>query len=108
MRVPDDFEFEQRTLEANEEIEAVAWAENNGWLVRKMQYQGRHSCPDRFFFGYGEIVPVEMKKRGKTPSRDGKLSKGQALEFERLADVGVKVHVFYTAEEVIAFLQGLM
>ncbi|RWF33784.1 hypothetical protein [Mesorhizobium sp.] len=108
MRVPDDFDFTQRTLEANEELEAVAWAENNGWLVRKMQYQGRHSCPDRLFAGHGHLFLIEMKKRGKTPSRDGKLSKGQVEEFKRYADVGVPIPVFYTAADVIAFLQTKM
>lgn len=108
MKVADDFDFEQRVLERDEELEAVAWAENHGWLARKTQYQGRRGCPDRFFFGYGTIVPVEMKKRGKTRARDGKLSPGQVEEFKRLAGVGVKVHVCYTAAEAIAVLQGFM
>ncbi|RWI85962.1 MAG: hypothetical protein EOR22_30325 [Mesorhizobium sp.] len=108
MKVLDDFDFGARTLESNEELDVVAWAENNGWIARKMQYQGRHSCPDRFFFGYGQIIPIEMKKRGKTRSRDGKLSKGQEQEFRRLADVGVTVHVFYTGAEAIEFLKTKM
>lgn len=108
MRVPDDFDFTPRVTEKSGELDGVAWAENHGWIVRKMQYQGRHSCPDRFFFGFGQIIPVEMKRRGKTPSRDGKLSEGQRQEFKRLAEVGVIVHVFYSGEELIAFLKTRM
>lgn len=108
MKMLDDFDFTTRPLESNEELDVVAWAENNGWLVRKMQYQGRHSCPDRMFVGFGQIILIEMKKRGKTRSRDGKLSKGQVEEFQRYADRGVTVHVFYTGAEAIAFLETKM
>lgn len=108
MKVLDDFDFAPRRLEQDEELTAVAWAENHGWIVRKMQYVGRRSCPDRFFFGYGCIVPIEMKKRGKTPSRDGKLSSGQSEEFKRLAGVGVHIHVCYSAAEAIAILERFM
>jgi hypothetical protein len=108
MKVLNDFDFTERRVEKAEELDVVAWAENNGWIVRKMQYQGRRSCPDRFAFGYGQIIPFEMKRRGKTPSRDGRLSEGQKQEFKRLADVGVTVHVFYTGEDAIAFLKTRM
>lgn len=108
MRVLEDFDFSPRRIEANEELDAVAWAENNGWLVRKVQYIGRKSCPDRLFAGYGKLFLIEMKRKGKTPSRDGKLSAGQKEEFERFADAGVKVHVFYTARDAINFLQEHM
>jgi len=108
MKPLDDFDFTPRISEKSGELDGVAWAENHGWIARKMQYQGRHSCPDRFLFGYGQIIPVEMKKRGKTPSRDGKLSAGQEQEHKRLADVGVTVHVFYSGEELIAFLKTRM
>jgi formate dehydrogenase assembly factor FdhD len=108
VKVLDDFDFTQRISEKAGELDAAAWAENNGWLVRKMQYAGRHSCPDRLFAGYGQLFLIEMKKRGKTPSKDGKLSKGQVLEFERYAVVGVTVHVFYTGEDAIAFLKSKM
>lgn len=108
MRVLDDFDFTPRRIEQNEELDVVAWAENNGWVVRKLQYVGRRSAPDRLFAGYGQLFLIEMKKKGQTPSKDGKLSKGQKEEFERFAAVGVKVHVFYTGEDAIAFLQGQM
>jgi len=99
MKVAKDFDFETRELEANEEIDAVAWAENHGWLVRKIAYIGRRSCPDRMFVGYGKILLIEMK-RGK-----GKLSAGQALEFPRFAERGVTVHVFHSGTDTIAFLK---
>lgn len=102
MKVLDDFDFTPRELEQNEELDVVAWAENNGWIVRKMQYVGRRSCPDRYFFGYGLIIPIEMKKS------TGRLSKGQTEEFKRLDAVGVKVHVFYSGDAAITFLKSRM
>lgn len=106
MKVPEDFDFEQRELEANEELTAVAWAENHGFVVRKCQYIGRRSCPDRFFFGYGKIIPIEFKrlKKGK-PSA---FTAGQPEEHKRLAAVGVIVQVFYTADSAIAYLKTQM
>lgn len=105
MKVLDDFDFTPRRVEQNEELDVVAWAENNGWLVRKMQWVGRKSAPDRLVAGYGQLFLIEMKRKGKTPSRDGKLSVGQREEFKRFAHAGVTVHVFYTGEAAIAFLQ---
>lgn len=108
MRVLDDFDFTERRVEQNEELDVVAWAENNGWVVRKLQWIGRRSAPDRLFAGYGQLFLIEMKRKGKTPSRDGKLSEGQKEEFKRFAAVGVTVHVFYTGEDAIAFLKSKM
>lgn len=108
MKVLDDFDFTERRVEANEELDVVAWAENNGWIVRKLQWVGRRSAPDRLFAGYGQLLLIEMKRKGKTPSRDGKLSEGQKEEFKRFAAVGVKVHVFYTGDDAIAFLKSRM
>ena len=106
MKVPDDFDFGQRELEANEELTAVAWAENNGWVVRAMSYRGRRSCPDRFFFGFGKTIPVEFKvlRKGKKSA----FTVGQPEEHKRLAAVGVEVKVFYTAASCIEFLQTQM
>ena len=108
MKPLDDFDFSPRLSEKSGELDAVAWAENNGWIVRKTQYVGRRGCPDRLFMGYGQIHLIEMKKRGKTPSRDGKLSTGQTEEFKRLAGVGVTVHVFYDGASTIDFLKSRM
>ncbi len=103
MKIPDDFTHSSaRRIEANEELEAVAWAENNGWVVRKMQYIGRRGCPDRFFFGYGQIIPIEFKKNG------GRKSEGQVVEHARMAAVGVIIHTFYSSADAIAFLRNKM
>lgn len=106
MKPPKDFDFDTRDLEANEELSAVAWAENNGWLVRKVQYVGRRSCPDRFFIGYAKIIPIEFKvlRKGKKSS----FTAGQPEEHKRYAEHGVTVHVFYTAADAIAFLKTQM
>ena len=106
MRVPDDFDFSPRELEANEELNAVAWAENNGWEVRKMVYVGRRSCPDRFFFGYGKIIPIEFKRMKK--GKKSAFTAGQPEEHKRLAAVGVTVQVFYTADSAIEYLRTQM
>lgn len=103
-----DFDFTQRKMEANEELDAVAWAENNGWLVRKIQYIGRVGCPDRLFAGYGTVLLVEMKKPDARKRKGGGLSKGQAGEIERFAAAGVTIHVCYTAEEVLDLLKRHM
>lgn len=97
-----DFDVKRRARETDEESDAVAWAENNGWVVRKMQYIGRRGCADRFFFGYGKILMIEFKKL------DGELSQNQSREHERLMDVGCPVHVFYTSDSSIAFLTTQM
>jgi hypothetical protein len=106
MRVPNDFNFDTEALEADEELEAVAWAENNGWEARKMTYVGRRGCPDRFFFGYGVIIPAEFKRLVK--GRKSAFTAGQPEEHKRLARVGVTVHVFYTAHSAIELLKTYM
>ena len=96
-----EFEFE-RAREANEENESVIWAENNGWEVRKMQYVRRRGCADRFFFGYGVIVPIEFKRVGKDPDPH------QVKDHKKLAKVGVKVHVCRSLADVQAVLRKHM
>ena len=98
-----DFDFKQRTLESDEESVAVAWAENHGWIVRKMQYIGRRGCADRFFFGYGQVVMIEFKRLS-----DGVKSGNQDAEHKRLAAVGCPVFVFYTSDSAINLLKTFM
>ena len=98
-----DFDFKQRTLESDEESVAVAWAENHGWIVRKMQYRGRRGCADRFFFGYGQIIMIEFKR-----PEDGMTSENQNQEHARLESVGCPVFVFYTSDGAIDFLKRRM
>lgn len=106
MKVPNDFDFETRELEANEELTTVAWAESNGWVVRKVTYIGRRGCPDRFFFGYGKIIPIEFKRMKK--GKKSAFTAGQPEEHKRLAAVGVEVKVFYTADSAIDYLKTQM
>lgn len=101
-----EFGFSRRELEIDEEATAVAWAENNGWIVRKMQYVGRRGCADRFFFGYGQIIMIEFKRL-----KDGvrsETSENQSIEHRRLIEVGCPVHVFYTSNSAIDFLKRRM
>lgn len=86
--------------ETNGELEAVAWAEGQGWEVRKVQYPNRAGCPDRFFFKGGVLVMIEFKKP------KGKLSEGQKREHERLRNVGWHVYVAYDADQAIRVLKG--
>lgn len=96
-----DYEF-TREREANEETDSVIWAENNGWEVRKMKYLGRRGCADRFFFGYGAIVPIEFKREGKDPDIH------QAKDHKKLAKAGVTVHVCRSLPEVQTVLRRYM
>jgi len=75
------------TLEIEIESAAVAFAEKNGWLARKLQWTGRRAAPDRFFARDGRIVLIEFKRPGGEPR------KLQWLEINRLKEHGVEVHV---------------
>ncbi|MGV1943490.1 hypothetical protein ACQZ5D_23685 [Agrobacterium sp. 22-211-1] len=108
MKAPVDFDFTERKLEANEEMDAVAFAENNGWVVRKLAYIGRVGCPDRLFAGHGTLLLIEMKKPAARKRKDGGLSAGQSGERKRFAEVGVTIHVCYTADEVKSILKSHM
>jgi len=95
-------EFADRDLESTVEDEVCAWAENNGWLVRKMGYTGRRGCPDRFLFGYGRIMMIEFKRP------NGKLSANQRREHHRMRDAGLEVRVVEYAEDGIDILRSAM
>lgn len=64
-----------------------AFARQNGWFTRKMQWIGRHGAPDRFFAKDGKVVLVEFKAPGAKPTAN------QALEIGKLGEAGVTVHV---------------
>lgn len=98
-----DFQLRSIPRESAAELEVVAWAENNGWIVRKMQYIGRRGCADRFFFGYGQIIMIEFKRQD-----EGVVSENQSKEHSRLAEVGCPVFLFYTSESAIDFLKRKM
>jgi hypothetical protein len=74
-------------LEYEVEIPACAFAQECGWLHRKMQWIGRRGAPDDFFARDGKVMLVEFKR----PGRD--LDPHQQLEVNRLRAVGVTVHV---------------
>ena len=88
--------------ESTVEDTVIAWAENNGWVVRLMSYRGRRGCADTFFFGYGLIRPIEFKKKG------GPLSANQVREHDRLAEVGVIIPTFDNADDAITYLRNFM
>ena len=108
MGVMKDFVFKTKSLEIEEELGAVEWAEKNGWQARKIQYIGRRTCPDRIFFGYGVTPLIEQKRPSARNKPRGGLSVGQEREFARYAAAGVTVKVCYTSEEVIEYLKGFM
>lgn len=108
MGVMKDFVFKTKVLEVEEELGAVEWAEKNGWQARKVQYIGRRTCPDRFFYGHGVLLPIELKRPSARTKPRGGLSVGQEREFARYAAAGVTVKVCYTSEEVIEYLKGFM
>lgn len=69
------------------ELDIVKEAEDDGWLVRKLQYVGRRGAPDRMFVKRGRIVFIEFKRKGEQP--DGL----QRREHDRLRGQGIQVHV---------------
>lgn len=62
-------------------------AEKDGWIVRKLGWQGRRNGMDRFFLKAGRIVLCEFKKPGKAPEG------GQADEIELFRAAGAEVYV---------------
>lgn len=90
-----------RELEASIEDDVVAWAEQRGWLVRKMQYPGRRGCPDRFFFRGGNLVIVEFKRPGVN-----KADPLQVREHKRYAAAGWKVHIVNNRDDAKRILSA--
>lgn len=68
------------------------YAREHGWKARRMQYIGRHGCPDSWFFKNGRVIVVEFKDYGEEPKLH------QAREIKRLRDAGLEVHVIDTYE----------
>ena len=96
-----EFKF-SASRESTVEDTVIAWAENNGWVVRLMSYRGRRACADTFFFGFGVILPIEFKR----PT--GARSANQIREHERMARGGVNIPTFHDSEEAIAYLRSKM
>lgn len=89
-------------LESNVELAVVAWAENHGWMSRKISYIGRRGCPDRLFAGYGYGIFVEFKAPGQNPEPH------QQRELLRLEEAGVPVHVIDNVADGIDVLKVAM
>lgn len=72
-------------IESQIEGPVSAWAEEEGYLVRKLQYPGRRGAPDRMFARKpkGPIF-IEFKKPGDKEKR----STLQAREGDRLLEAG--------------------
>jgi len=82
------------------EEKACGYAEENGWLVRKVVYAGRKGAPDRWFFKHGRLVLIEFKRRGEAAKP------WQAREHEKLRAHGFKVWVVDTWEGFLKALEG--
>ncbi|MDQ0317781.1 hypothetical protein [Amorphus orientalis] len=87
-------------LESYIERAVCRHAQSTGWIVRKLQWAGRISGPDRFFAKAGRVVLIEFKQTGKRPN------KAQAREIHRLKSHGVEVHAVDTIEDGIRILGG--
>ena len=73
-----------------------------GGLTRKWVSPGRDGVPDRICILDGHVWFVEVK------TIDGKLSKVQEREIERLKDVGAQVHIVYGAVDVHCYIEGVV
>lgn len=71
----------------------VEYAAECGFFARKMKYLGRRGCPDRWFFGHGEIIIIEFKAIA------GRLHVLQKLEHDRYRKAGITVYVVKTREQ---------
>lgn len=88
-----------RELEATLEDRCAAWATNNGWLSRKMQYVGRRGCPDHHFYRGGNLVIVEFKRAGRN-----KADPLQIREHKRYAEAGWTVHLVNNFDQFVGIL----
>ena len=88
--------------ESEIELSVCAWAENHGWLERKLSYVGRKGAPDHMFVGFGQVVLIEFKRPGEEPSEQ------QAREHRRFAERGVTIHVIEDIDEGLSVLREAM
>lgn len=86
-------------IEANVEDAVCDHAEATGWVVRKTKYIGRRGCPDRHFYGYGQVVVMEFKRPG------GKPDPQQERERKRMAASGFTVQVVDEAARGVLILE---
>jgi hypothetical protein len=89
----------KKELESHVEDDVVAFAENRGWLVRKMAYVGRRGCPDQFFLKDGKLVIMELKRPGRN-----KADPLQAREHRRYTEAGWTVHLVNDRDQAARLL----
>ena len=90
----------QKDSEKVIEKKVCAYAEDQGFLVRKYNSPGVIGVPDRIFFGYGLCFLIEFK------GPNGVLSPAQGREIERIRDHGVKVFVVNNIFEGQYIIEG--
>ena len=88
-------------LESAIEKKVCAYGTKTGWLVRKLQWIGRHGAPDRLFMMAGFVLFIEFKQRGKKPTEH------QRIEHERLRAAGMIVHIVDDVDNGKALLDRL-
>lgn len=86
-------------LESAIENPVVKRAEQAGYFVRKVQWVGRRSAPDRLFArkDRGQVY-IEFK----APGEDARLS--QKIEHDRMRDAGIEVHVCDNIDDAMQIL----
>lgn len=88
--------------ESSTEDAVIAWAANHGWKHRFMSYRGRRGCLDSYFFGFGTIVIMEFKKKGKS------LDPLQVREHAMLREAGLRPWVVWDTQTGIDILKAAM
>lgn len=79
----------------------VEFARRNGWKVRKLQFIGRRSAPDRLFFKKDRLpIFVEFKRPGKKPDVQ------QQREIDRMRANGLTVYVISDVDEGCRIFYG--
>lgn len=86
-------------LESKIEEKVQKFAEERGWLVRKLQWIGRRAAPDRFYLRAGRVVLVEFKRAGKKPDPL------QEREHKRLREHGAEVIIIDSVEAGYAYFE---
>lgn len=79
-------------LESKIERTVCAFAEANGWLVRKIAYIGRRNAADRIFIRDSRVVFVEFKQPDAVPRP------GQVREHDRMREHGAEIHTIDNIE----------
>jgi hypothetical protein len=88
-------------LEKKIEGKVCEYAKKKGFLVRKLEWVGRHGAPDRVLIKDGKIYFIEFKQKGKSPTPN------QEAEIARLRDAGMLVWVIDDVESGIELVDQL-